>query len=214
MGEDLSHVRREYTGPSLLESELAPEPVEQFRAWFAEAERAGVPDANAMTLATADADGAPGGRIVLLKGVDESGFLFFTHYESPKGRALAANPRAALVFHWPALERQVRVEGRVHRIPEADSDAYFRSRPRGSQLGALVSSQSAVIRERDALERALERLDATYAADAVPRPGDWGGYRVAPHTVELWQGRPNRLHDRIRYRGDGRSGWVIERLAP
>ena len=167
-----------------------------------------------MTLATATPDGRPSARMVLLKGVDARGFAFFTNYESRKGAELAANPRAALVFFWVQLERQVRVEGRVERLSAEESDAYFASRPEGSQLGAWASQQSAVLPDRGPLEARYEELRAQYEGQEVPRPTFWGGFRVVPETVEFWQGRVNRLHDRLRYRRQDDGSWVIERLSP
>ena len=167
-----------------------------------------------MTLATAGADCRPSARLVLLKGFDASGFVFYTNYESRKARELAANPWAALVFFWPQLARQVRIEGRVEPVAPHESDAYFHSRPRGSQLGAWASHQSQVISSRAVLDQRMQELTAAYQARPVPRPPYWGGYRLAPTLVEFWQGRPNRLHDRLRYRRLEDGGWLIERLAP
>ncbi len=198
----------------LLESTVSPDPVEQFRTWLAAAEAAGLINPEAMTLATATPDGRPSARMVLLKGVNERGFVFFTNYESRKAAELEANPRAALVFYWPALERQVRVEGRVERTTAAESDAYFRSRPWGSRLGALASPQSRVIPGRDVLERRMEELLRRYPDHDIPRPAHWGGYRLIPVLFEFWQGQPNRLHDRLCYERRADGGWDIRRLAP
>ncbi len=198
----------------LLESTVNPDPVEQFRTWLAAAEAAGFINPEAMTLATATPDGRPSARMVLLKGVDERGFVFFTNYESRKAAELDANPRAALVFYWPALERQVRVEGRVERTTAAESDAYFRSRPWGSRLGALASPQSRVIPGRDVLERRMEELLRQYPDHDIPRPAHWGGYRLIPVLFEFWQGQPNRLHDRLCYERHDDGSWDIRRLAP
>jgi pyridoxamine 5'-phosphate oxidase len=196
------------------EDEFSPDPLEQFARWFEDARRAGLELPEAMTLATADGDGTPSARMVLLKGVDERGFVFFTNYESRKGRELADNPRAALVFHWPlAPRRQVLVTGSVERVPDAESEEYFRSRPRGSRLAALASRQSTVLPDREALDRAFAELESKHPGVDVPRPGWWGGYVLRPHTVEFWQNRPNRLHDRLRYRRDG-GAWILERLSP
>jgi pyridoxamine 5'-phosphate oxidase len=196
------------------EDEFSPDPLEQFARWFEDARRAGLELPEAMTLATADGDGTPSARMVLLKGVDERGFVFFTNYESRKGRELADNPRAALVFHWPlAPRRQVLVTGSVERVPDAESEEYFRSRPRGSRLAALASRQSTVVPDREALDRAFAELESKHPGVDVPRPGWWGGYVLRPHTVEFWQNRPNRLHDRLRYRRDG-GAWILERLSP
>ena len=196
---------------SLDETAVDPDPLRQFAAWFEEAGAAGVRAPEAMALATATSDGRPSVRMVLLKGFDERGFVFFTGYESRKGAELAANPRAALLFHWDALGRQVRVEGTVERVSEAESDAYFRSRPRGAQISATVSPQSRVVESRASLEALAAELEAR--GDELPRPPNWGGFRVRPETYELWQHRANRLHDRLRYRRNG-GGWTIERLAP
>lgn len=196
----------------MLEQDFAKDPLEQFERWFEDARRdLELPEA--MTLATAAADGTPSARMVLLKGVDERGFLFFTNYESRKGRELANNPRAALVFHW-ALEprRQVLVTGRVERLAGGESDEYFRTRPHGSRLAALASRQSTVVRRED-LDRAVAELEREHPGDDVPRPAWWGGYVLRPDTVEFWQNRPNRLHDRLRYRRD-EERWILERLSP
>jgi pyridoxamine 5'-phosphate oxidase len=198
----------------LDERDLHPDPMEQFRAWFAAAISAQLTQPTAATLATATPDGAPSARVILLKGVDSGGFVFYTNYESRKSRELAANPRAALVFYWAELERQVRAEGEVARTSAEESDAYFRTRPEGSRIGTWTSQQSEVIGSRDVLERRFQELAEQYADGQVPRPPYWGGYRLTPHVVEFWQGRPNRLHDRLRYvRGQGER-WRIERLAP
>jgi pyridoxamine 5'-phosphate oxidase len=210
---NLAELRREYGLSTLDESEAADDPIYQFRAWLQQALAAQLPEPYAMTLATVDASGQPAARIVLLRHVDESGFCFFTNYLSRKGRELAHQPRAALLFFWPELERQVRVEGLVEPVSAAESDAYFASRPRGSQLAAHVSEQSAVIASRAELEQRLAELDQRFAGQPVPRPPHWGGYRLVPQQLEFWQGRQNRLHDRLRYRRNG-TGWIRERLAP
>ena len=210
----LADLRRDYTRDGLNESDADPDPVRQFAAWMRQALAAEVPEPNAMTLATVGADGRPSARIVLLKAFDESGFTFHTNYDSRKGRELAANPHAALLFFWPELERQVRIEGTVERISEAESDDYFRSRPVGSRLSAWASRQSEPIPDRAALERRVEELAREHQGRDVPRPPFWGGLRLRPETIEFWQGRPNRLHDRLCYRRVMPEGWRIERLSP
>ncbi len=209
----LAAMRREYLAASLEEADLAPTWVEQFRRWFGEASGV-VGEPNALVLATADGAGAPSARVVLLKGVDDRGFTVFTNRESRKGRDIAANPRACLVFPWVAMERQVVVSGAVERVPDDESDAYFASRPRGARLSAAASPQSSVVESRDELLRLRAEAEARHPGDAsIPRPPHWGGLRVVPDAVEFWQGRPDRLHDRLRFRrADG--GWVVERLAP
>jgi pyridoxamine 5'-phosphate oxidase len=197
---------------SLLESEVAPDPFAQFAAWIEDARSAGIELPEAMTLATAAADGMPSARMVLLKEHGPEGFVFFTGYESRKGRDLADNPRAALVLYWHELGRQVRVEGDVQRLPREQSDAYFRTRPLGSRLAAWVSPQSDIVPSRAALEESYRDASSELGAE-VPLPEHWGGYRVLPRSLEFWQHRENRLHDRLRYRLDG-SVWVVERLAP
>lgn len=213
---DLSDMRREYTKLGLREEDADPNPVRQFAHWFEQAVATNtgeVFEPNAMTLSTVTSTGTPASRVVLLKGFDDAGFVFFTNYESDKGRELEANPWAALCFWWPALERQVRITGKVSKVSRAESEAYFATRPRGSQLGAWVSRQSQVVSGRAALESELARLEKQYEGQPVPTPLHWGGYRVAPEVFEFWQGRPNRLHDRLRYRRDGQR-WIIERLSP
>jgi pyridoxamine 5'-phosphate oxidase len=197
----------------LLESQAEPDPLEQFRRWYAEAEEAGVRAPHAMALATATPEGAPSLRMVLLKGVDERGFVFYTGYVSRKGAELDANPRAALLFYWDPLGRQVRVEGGVERVTGEESDAYFATRPRAAQLAASASKQTAVLPGRDELDARVAELEREHAGDPVPRPGHWGGYRLLPDAYEFWQHREDRLHDRLRYRReDGR--WIVERLSP
>jgi pyridoxamine 5'-phosphate oxidase len=210
---DVGGLRFEYTVGTLAEDRVDPDPIRQFEAWLAEAVAAGMPEPSAMTLATATPDGAVSARIVLLRGLDRRGFTLYTNYDSRKGRDLAANPRAALVFHWVPMQRQVRVEGAVERVSPEESAAYFRTRPRGSRIGAWASPQSEVIPSREDLEREWARVDADHPGDDVPLPPFWGGFRVVPEVVEFWQGRPSRLHDRLRYRRSG-DVWVLERLAP
>ncbi len=214
MSIDAAALRQSYEQSALDEESASSDPLEQFAAWFADAQaHDGVSEANAMTLATVDADGAPSARIVLLKGADARGFVFYTNYDSRKGRALDTVGKAALVFWWPPLERQVRIEGDVSRIAAGESDAYFASRPHGSRIGALVSPQSTRV-TRAELEARLSQTQAAYPEGSdVPRPEGWGGYRVVPREIEFWQGRPNRLHDRLLYVRDG-EGWVRSRLAP
>lgn len=206
-------MRREYMQAGLQETDLADDPIAQFKAWFDAARRTSARDPNAMTLATVDPDGRPSARIVLLKQVDTEGFVFYTNYRSRKGRALASHPAAALVFWWDALERQVRVEGSVEKVDPSVSDAYFHSRPYASRLGAVASEQSAVIPSRATLETRMSELSERYGEGDVPRPDHWGGYRVRPQAVEFWQGRASRLHDRLRYTRDG-DAWQVQRLAP
>ncbi len=216
MGEDMSfaELRREYMLQGLSEANLDPDPFRQFRTWYDAAVAAGLIEPNAMTLATASKDGRPAARMVLLKGFDPAGFVFYTNYESRKARELAENPWAALVLFWVELERQVRIEGRIEQVSPQESDAYFQSRPRGSQLGSSASHQSQVIPGREMLERRVEELEAEYQDRDVLRPSFWGGYRVVPDAIEFWQGRPDRLHDRLRYRRQDDGSWVIERLSP
>ena len=213
---DLADLRQEYARAELSRDHVTDDPIEQFRDWFDDVQDSEVEEPNAMTLATAAADGTPSARIVLLKGLDERGFHFYTNYESRKGTDLSQNPHAALVFWWTPLERQVRIEGRVEQLPDEESTAYFHRRPRGAQLGAWASPQSHVVESREALEQNLEEVAAEYEdRDEIPRPAHWGGYVVRPTEIEFWQGRPNRLHDRLRYRrADTEDDWTLERLAP
>jgi pyridoxamine 5'-phosphate oxidase len=207
-------LRREYSSRSLDEANLAIDPIEQFRTWLADAVNAQVVDFNAMSLATASAAGEPSVRTVLLKEIDERGFVFFTHYDSPKGRDLAANPRASLLFYWPELERQVRICGAVTRVARDVSEAYFASRPIDSQWAAWAARQSVELPDRRALEERYEEIKRRYENQPVPCPPDWGGYHVAAEQMEFWQGRPGRLHDRVRYTRGPDGTWTRVRLAP
>lgn len=214
---DIARLRKDYALASLDVTDVTPDPVAQFDKWLHEALAAQLPEPTAMSVATVDADGRPSSRIVLLKGCDARGFVFFTNYASRKGRELAGNPHAALLFHWVELERTVRIEGRVAPVSAEESDAYFASRPLGSRIGAVASPQSERIPDRAWLEQRVAETEARHGT-TVPRPGHWGGYRVAPERIEFWQGRRSRLHDRLRYvrtaAGQGSSEWSIERLAP
>jgi pyridoxamine 5'-phosphate oxidase len=210
----VADLRKEYMLNGLHEADLNRDPIDQFRVWFDQALAAGLPEPNAMALATATLDGRPSARMVLIKGVDARGFVFYTNYESRKGHELAGNPYAALVFYWAELERQIRIEGHVERVSAAESDVYYHSRPFGSQIGAWASAQSEVLPNREVLEQRVNELAAQYAEGQVPRPPRWGGYRVVPYSIEFWQGRPSRLHDRLRYTRDDQDGWLIERLSP
>ena len=206
----------QYTSnPPLLEADVDQDPITQFRRWLDDAIKIGMIEPIAMTLATVDADGRPSARVVLLKGLDAQGFAFYTNYQSRKARALAARPFAAATFWWDRLERSVRIEGAVEKLTAAESEAYFRSRPRGSQVGAITSRQSQVVASRAELDARLADNLARYASEPVPfDPSQWGGYRIRPAVIEFWQGRDNRSHDRLRYRRTDAGGWVIERLEP
>jgi len=208
----VSDLRQSYEKSTLLENSAAASPFDQFSQWFDQALAAQVPEPNAMTLATVDASGQPAARIVLIKGYDTRGFVFYTNYESRKGHDLLANPRAALLFFWQPLERQVRIEGRVEHVSAEESDAYYHSRPLGSRIGAWASHQSQPV-TRAELEEREQEARARYG-EQPPRPPHWGGYRVVPTLFEFWQGRPSRLHDRLRYLPDGQGGWAIDRLSP
>lgn len=210
---DLAALRRDYSLSSLKEADVDPDPIRQFERWFAEALAAQVLEPNAMTLSTASRDGVPSGRIVLLKGVDARGFAFYTDYRSRKSAELAENPLAALTFLWKEIERQVRIMGSVSRVSAEESESYFRSRPVGSRIGAWASHQSSVIPNRADLEERVRTVSERFSKSDVPLPSHWGGFRVLPDEIEFWQGRPDRLHDRIRYRRE-ETAWVIERLSP
>ena len=211
---ELSGLRHDYDAHGLRRADLHSDPIEQFRAWFAAALAADIRDVNAMSLATATPEGKPAVRIVLLKGIDRRGFSFFTNYDSAKGCDLEANPRAALVFYWVKLERQIRISGPVERTSREDSAAYFHSRPPGSRLGAWASRQSEVIDSRKILDARLAQMTERFEDGEIPLPPHWGGYRVMPEQMEFWQGRPNRLHDRFRYSRGADGAWQIDRLAP
>ena len=214
LNRSIADIRKDYASRELVETGASPDPMELFGVWWSEAIESRIDEVNAMTLATASTDGMPSARIVLLKGFDEEGFVFFTNYQSFKGMQLAENPRACLVFFWKELERQVRVTGLVQKLPVADSDAYFRSRPEGSRIGAWASPQSLVIPGREWLEEAYAEQAGVMAGTDIPRPEFWGGYRVRPIIIEFWQGRPSRLHDRLQYTLEDNGGWKRERLAP
>ena len=209
----IEKLRQEYTLAGLLEDSVHPDPVRQFGIWLAQAIAADLPEPNAMTLATVSADGQPSARMLLLKGFDKRGFVFYTNYNSAKGRHLEANGGAALVFHWSQLERQVRIEGTARRVSIKESASYFTTRPRGSQIAAHASSQSEVIPDRLAIEGRWLEMKTRFKGREVPLPPDWGGYRVKPNSIEFWQGRTDRLHDRLRYLR-GAKGWKMERLSP
>lgn len=215
MDRKVADLRQNYTFTDLLETEVDSDPIKQFATWFEEALNADLLEPNAMTLATASGDGKPSARIVLLKGYDERGFVFYTNYESTKGRQLIANPQAALVFLWDKLERQIRIEGKVVKLDGEESDNYFHSRPVGSQIGAWTSDQSRVIPNREVLEKRQQELVQKYSDGAtIPRPPHWGGFRLIPDAIEFWQGRPSRLHDRLVYRLQDDATWKIVRLSP
>ncbi len=211
----IASLREDYTSKKIRIQDFDPNPIQQFASWFEEALNSSVKEPNAMTLATASKLGRPAARIILLKGFDENGFIFYTSYKSRKGKELEENPYTALVFFWKELQRQVRIEGSVEKISKRKSAKYFQSRPKSSQIGAWASAQSQVIKNREVLERNVESLEIRYAEEtALPKPPNWGGYLVNPTLIEFWQGQPSRLHDRIRYTKKRGNKWIIERLAP
>lgn len=212
--ETIENLRQEYRSASLTEKEVAADPISQFAKWFAEALDGGLYEPNAMTLATATHDGKPSARTMLLKGFDKTGFTFYTNYLSRKGKEISKNPAACIVFFWPELERQVRIEGTLEKVSKEESEKYFQSRPKESQLGAIASQQSQVIPSRDTLENTWKELIEKFADKEVPKPAYWGGYVLKPQIVEFWQGRPGRLHDRIVYKRSDKSSWKIVRIAP
>lgn len=214
MTPEIANLRREYAAQVLLESQIHPDAIEQFRNWWEQALAAEITEPNAMTLATASADGMPSARVVLLKDFDREGFVFYTNYKSFKAMQLEENPRACLVFHWKELERQIRITGLVARVSASESDQYFSSRPEGSRIGALASPQSQVIENREWLDNNYTELVKRLGGTEIPRPDHWGGYVVKPVMIEFWQGRPSRLHDRIQYSLQDDGAWKVERLAP
>jgi pyridoxamine 5'-phosphate oxidase len=212
---DIAQLRKEYTAHTLDQSDVDSDPLIQFKQWMVEAVDSEVPEPNAMVLATVGKDSRPSARVVLLKDIEGGSFVFYTNYNSEKGQELAAHPYAALNFNWLELQRQVRIEGKVEKVSEEVSTAYFQSRPRGSQIGAWASPQSTIIEDRSILEKNVEELKEKYNEhEVLPKPPHWGGYALKPDLIEFWQGRPSRLHDRIRYRLDEKGEWMIDRLAP
>lgn len=214
MNQNIADLRQNYTFGGLIEHEVKDNPIEQFKIWFQEAVESDLLEPNAMTLATVNTEGQPSARMVLLKDLDKRGFVFFTNYNSEKGQHLAENPAAALVFWWDKLERQVRIQGAIEKVSAEESDNYFYTRPINSQLGAYISDQSQVIPNREFLEEKLTELKQKYEGKKIPRAEHWGGFRVIPHLIEFWQGRPSRLHDRLRYKLSENNSWIVERLAP
>lgn len=214
MNKNIAAIRQEYQLKRLLETEVDDNPFTQFNSWWDDAVKSGLEEINAMTLATASADGMPSARIVLLKSVSDEGFVFFTNYHSQKGNELAENPNACLVFFWKELERQIRISGKVEKVSAGESDEYFNSRPEGSRIGAWASPQSSVIPSRALIEENINKYVKQFAGGKITRPTYWGGYIVKPASIEFWQGRTSRLHDRIRYTKPAQGGWKIERLAP
>lgn len=214
MSTSIADMRKEYTQRALDITDVAPDPIQQFTQWFEEARKTQVPESNAMHLATVSALGKPSGRIVLLKGIAEQQFLFYTNYQSRKGQEIAHTPYVCLTFFWPELERQIRIEGTIHRLDEQTSTDYFHSRPRESQIGAWVSPQSQTIEARSVLDERRQSFTQKFAGQEIPKPPHWGGYAVTPESLEFWQGRPSRLHDRIFYQIDSKGQWQLQRLAP
>ena len=214
ISDDPSASRYEHVGKGLRRSDLNPDPIKQFGNWFTAAIETGIRDVNAMSLATAGPDSRPSVRIVLLKSFDQDGFVFFTNYESEKGKQLEANPCAALAFYWIELDRQIRISGKVEKTSRQESQVYFRSRPVGSQLGAWASRQSEIIDARRVLDARMAEMTERFRNKRIPSPPHWGGYRLKPDIIEFWQGRPNRLHDRFRYTEQADGSWQIDRLAP
>ena len=212
--KDLIEERRDYVAAHLSRSQLHPDPIAQFTQWLSQARDARLIDATAMALATVDSQGQPHSRIVLLKKFDAHGFRFYTNYDSNKGQELAANPRAALLFYWRELERQVRIEGQIEKLPGAEADDYFHSRPQGSRFSAAASDQSRAVKNRQVLQDAVEELNKAHPDGDIPRPSNWGGYMLKPARFEFWQGREDRLHDRFCYQQDSAQAWAIERLSP
>ncbi len=213
MHKNIADIRKDYSLHSLNENEAASNPLEQFSKWWNDAVKSEILEVNAMTLATSTKNGKPSARIVLLKGFDERGFVFFTNYDSKKGETLAGNPYAALIFFWKEIERQIRIEGTVEKVSAEESDAYFFSRPEGSRIGAWASPQSKIIKNRSVLDDNVEKYKTEFK-NSIPRPPHWGGYRVMPELMEFWQGRSNRLHDRLQYTKTASGSWKVDRLAP
>lgn len=212
--KEIQNLRQDYRGGSLIESQVSPNPIKQFETWFNDAVKAGVHEPNAMTLATSTINGRPSARIVLLKGFDTNGFAFYTNYLSRKGKEIAKNPHAAMVFFWGDLERQIRIEGTLEKLSKERSEHYFRSRPVGSQIGAIVSPQSQEIANRETLDNKLQQMETEFDGKEIPKPAYWGGYILKPELIEFWQGRSNRLHDRLLYKKADKNTWKIVRLAP